>query len=194
MIHATGLSSHQKSVIYEDTYAESIARYNVFCIGGLLANSYTYDLFQQFFPSFKIYATREKFEFNPNKIPLKNFILSEDKVGFCWGEASSQSFVVKKDERYAIIVKLSKEDFKSKDHGTVHILFGNGVEGTLAISRYLLFNYRDLNKLVASKKHYFIAFKVKRKTGIIDTNSFIDLTDRMFSKSVSHWGQTRAPS
>lgn len=96
MIHATGLSSHQKSVIYEDTYTESIARYNVFCIEGLLANSYTYDLFQQFFPSFKIYATREKFEFNPNKIPLKNFILSEDKVGFCWGEASSQSFVVKK--------------------------------------------------------------------------------------------------
>ena len=110
------------------------------------------------------------------------------------GRSKQSVICCKKDERYAIIVKLSKEDFKSKDHGTVHILFGNGVEGTLAVSRYLLFNYRDLNKLVASKKHYFIAFKVKRKTGIIDTNSFIDLTDRMFSKSVSHWGQTRAPS
>ena len=145
-----------------------------------LANRYTYDLFQQFFPDFKIYATREKYESNPNRIPLKQFRISEERVGFCWGEQDNQSFTVEKDERYAVMVKLSKEDFHSKDHGTVHILFGNGIEGTLAISRYLLFHYKDINKLVRSRRHYFVAFKVKRKTGIIDTDSFVDLTDQMF--------------
>ena len=180
LIHEAGLTSHQKSVIYEGNYAEPMDRYNVFCIGGSLANRYTYDLFQQFFPDFKIYATREKYESNPNRIPLKQFRISEERVGFCWGEQDNQSFTVEKDERYAVMVKLSKEDFRSKDHGTVHILFGNGIEGTLAISRYLLFHYKDINKLVRSRRHYFVAFKVKRKTGIIDTDSFVDLTDQMF--------------
>ena len=145
-----------------------------------LANRYTYDLFQQFFPDFKIYVIREKYESNPNRIPLKQFRISEERAGFCWGEQYNQSFTVEKDERYAVMVKLSKEDFRSKDHGTVHILFGNGIEGTLAISRYLLFHYKDINKLVRSRRHYFVAFKVKRKTGIIDTDSFVDLTDQMF--------------
>ena len=181
LIHETGLASHQKAVIYEGTYANPMDRYNVFCIGGSLANHYTYDLFQQFFPDFKIYATQEKYESNPNRIPLKQFKISEDRVGFCWGEQDNQSFTVEKDERYAIIVKLLKEDFHSKDHGTVHILFGNGVEGTLAISRYLLFHYKDLNKLVGAGEHYFVAFKVKRTTGIIDTDSFVDLTEQMFA-------------
>lgn len=146
-------------------------------IGGSLANRYTYDfyfttntydLFQQFFLDFKIYATREKYESNPNRIPLKQFRISEERVGFCWGEQDNQSFTVEKDERYAVMMKLSKEDFRSKDHGTVHILFGNGIEGTMAISRYLLFHYKDINKRVRSRRHYFVAFKVKRKTGIID--------------------------
>ena len=35
-------------------------------------------------------------------------------------------------------------------------------------------------KKVKGKKHYFIAFKIKRYTGLIDPNSFVDLTDEMF--------------
>lgn len=96
------------------------------------------------------------------------------------GELPCEKFVVSMDERYVIIVRLSREDFHRKNQGTVHILFGNGVEGTLAASKYLLHDYKDLYKKVKRKKHYFIAFKIKRYTGLIDPNSFVDLTDEMF--------------
>lgn len=181
LIHATGLYSHQQSIIYESNYFSSFDNYNIFCIGGSLANRYSYDLFQQFFPKFKILATEEKIETNPNKIPREHFVSCEAEKGFCWGESSDEQFIIGADERYAIIVKLSNQDFNMKNHGTVHILFGNGVEGTLAISKYLLYDYKDLYKKAKGKKHYFIAFKLKRSTGIIDTNSFVDLTEIMFS-------------
>lgn len=181
LIHATGLYSHQQSIIYERTYSDSFENYNIFCIGGSLANKYSYDLFQQFFPKFKIYANEEKVKTNPNKIPSNHFIISDEVRGFCWGDSTDEKFLVNSDERYAIIIKLSNNDFHIKNHGTVHILFGNGVEGTLAISKYLLHDYRDLYKRVKGRQHYFIAFKIKRGTGIIDPNSFIDLTDKMFS-------------
>lgn len=180
LIHASGLYSHQQSIIYESAYSNSFENYNIFCIGGSLANPYSYDLFQQFFPKFKIYAPEEKIKTNPNGIPSDHFVISEAEKGFCWGTLPEESFLIDFDERYAIIVKLSSEDFQVKNHGTVHILFGNGIEGTLAISKYLLHNYQDLYKRVKGKKHYFIAFKIKRDTGIIDPNSFVDLTDKMF--------------
>lgn len=181
LIHETGLYSHQQSVLYESNYADSIENYNVFCIGGSLANQYSYDLFQQFFPEFKIYASAEKIQTNPNKISSNHFVENESKKGFCWGTSFDEQFLINNDERYAIIVKLSDEDFLVKNHGTVHILFGNGVEGTLAISKYLLHSYKDLYKKVKRKKHYFIAFKIKRSTGMINPNSFVDLTDKMFN-------------
>ncbi len=54
LIHASGLYNHQQSVIYESTYFDAFRNYNIFCIGGSLANCYSYDLFQQFLPKFKI--------------------------------------------------------------------------------------------------------------------------------------------
>lgn len=108
-------------------------------------------------------------------------LLLIQKRGFAGGSSDGEQFTIDTDERYAIIVKLSSDDFGVKDHGTIHILFGNGIEGTLAISRYLLFNYKDLYNRTKKRKHYFIAFKLKKDTGIINTNSFIDLTETMFS-------------
>lgn len=180
LIHATGLYSHQQSIIYESNYYDSFENHNVFCIGGSLANQYSYELFKQFFPKFKIYATEEKIRTNPNNVSADHFIMSDSKKGFCWGDSSDEEFLINSSERYAIMVKVSNEDFKLKNYGTVHILFGNGTEGTLAISRYLLNDYKDLYKRVKKKKHYFVAFKINRATGIIKANSFIDLTDKMF--------------
>lgn len=180
LIHATGLYSHQHSIFYENNYSNAIENYNIFCVGGSLANKYSYNFFQQFFPNFKIYAPEEKIKTNPNQIPANYFVLSETEKGFCWGNRADEQFLIGTDERYAVIVKLTSEDFGIKNHGTVHILFGNGIEGTLAISKYLLYDYKDLYRRVKRKKHYFIAFKVKRSTGIIDSNSLVDLTDKMF--------------
>lgn len=180
LIHSTGLYSHQQSIIYEGNYSDSFDHYNIFCIGGSLSNYYTYDLFKEHFSKFKICAPEEKIRTNPNKIPADHFVISE-KEGFCWGNSHEERFLVEKGERYAIIVKLSSTDFDIENHGTVHILFGNGIEGTIAISKYLLNNYRDLHKKVKGKSHYFLAFKIKRDTGIIISNSFVDLTDKLFS-------------
>lgn len=60
LIHKTGLYSHQDSIFYESNYSNSFDNYNVFCVGGLLANKYTYDIFNQFFPNFKILAPQKK--------------------------------------------------------------------------------------------------------------------------------------
>lgn len=180
LIHKTGLYFHQDSIFYENTYSVNFDNYNIFCIGGLLANRYSYDLFKQFFPNFKILAPERKIKTNPNKIPPDHFIATQGENGFCWGDLPSERFVVDSDERYAIIIKLSNKDFNIKNHGTVHILFGNGIEGTIAISQYLLHDYKDLYKRVKNLKHYFVAFKLKINTGIIDANSFINLTDKMF--------------
>lgn len=180
LIHASGLVKHQQSIFLDESYNVPVENYNLFCIGGSLANKYSHDFFQQFFPNFKILASPEKIRTNPNKIPNSRFMISENKKGFVWSDSIEDSFVVEKDERYAIIVKLTEDDFKIKNHGTVHILFGNGIEGTLAISQYLLFNYKDLYSRVKNKKHYFIAFKLKRNTKIIDPGSFLDLSDKMF--------------
>lgn len=182
LIYTTGLHSYQQSIIYENVYFDSFENYNIFCIGGSLANHYSYDLFKQFFPKFKIYASENKIKTNPNNIPASHFVASEIKKGFCWGDSSDEEFLINYDERYAILIKLTNEDFHLKNHGTVHILFGNGVEGTLAISKYLLYNCKDLYKRVKGKKHYFVVFKIKRDTGIINPNSFIDLTNKMFLK------------
>lgn len=180
LIYATGLYSHQQAIIYQNRYSDSFENYNIFCVGGSLANQYSYDLFQQFFPKFKVYASEEKIKTNPKGIPPSHFVVNETEKGFCWGNLSHERFVVSMDERYVIIVKLSREDFHRENQGTVHILFGNGVEGTLAASKYLLHDYEDLYKKVKRKKHYFIAFKIKRYTGVIDPNSFADLTNEMF--------------
>ncbi len=181
LINLTGLYSNQNSIIYESTYNDIFEKYNIFCIGGSLANKYSYEIFKQFFPKFKIMATEKKVKNNPNKIPEDNFVITDSEKGFCWGDSVEEQFQIDTDERYAVIVKLTSNDFNIKHHGTVHILFGNGIEGTLAISQYLFFNYKDLYSRTKKRKHYFIAFKLKKDTGIINANSFIDLTEIMFS-------------
>lgn len=183
LINITGLYPHQQSIIYESTYNSIFEKYNIFCIGGSLANQYSYEIFKQFFPKFKIMSTEKKVKNNPNKIPYNHFVITDTEKGFCWGNSLDEQFLIDTDERYAIIVKLSSTDFGVKDHGTIHILFGNGIEGTLAISQYLLHNYKDLYNRTKKRKHYFIAFKLKKDTGIIDTNSFKDLTETMFSNT-----------
>lgn len=185
LIYETGLYSNQQSIIYEGSYNDDITNYNIFCIGGFLANTYSDSLFDQIFPKFKIFASSEEIKNateDTSKSYLRYFKKSDDKKGFCWGDSDTQEFTINDDERYAIIVKLTNYDFPNQKHGTVHILFGDGIEGTLVISKYLLFNYNELYKMVKKHpNHYFIAFKLKKETMIIDPHSFKDLTDEMFN-------------
>ncbi len=187
LIRKTGLYSHQNEFFYEDTTPYPPGFYNLFYIGGLLANKYTLDIFSRKFPKFKILASQDKIQNNPNNVPHE-FFIKHDKNGFFWGDPSvtsitddvTEKFEVEENERYAIIVKLSNKDFGNDEHGTVYILFGHGVGGTMAISRYLLSNYNDLYRRVKGKDHYFVAFKASATGAEIDGSTFLDLTDAMF--------------
>lgn len=86
LISITGLYPHQQSIIYESTYNNTFEKYNIFCIGGSLANQYSYEIFKQFFPKFKIMSTEKKVKNNPNKIPYDHFVITDTEKGFCWGE------------------------------------------------------------------------------------------------------------
>lgn len=188
LIRKTGLNQSQEKIFYEEDYSVSIASYNMFYMGGILANKNTLDIFDNKFPDFKLLITDTPHN-NPNNVPPKWF-KHNDKNGFFWGNPSvdnvskniEKKFEVTGNERFAIIVKLSKEDFGGDDHGDVYILFGQGRTATLAISRYLLSNYYDLYKKVKKKKHFFVAFKVSAVSGEIDGSTFLDLTDVMFDK------------
>lgn len=182
LIHKSGLYSHQEAIIYEPTQYSSTSYYNLFCVGGSLANHYSRALFKDFFPTFKIFASKHKIETNPNNLSPEFFVQSETKRGFSWGLSPTCEFLVKPDERFAILVKLTEKDFNIRGHGTVFILFGNGIEGTLAISKYLLYNYEDLYRRTKKNKHFFIVFKVHCKTGEIIPNTILDLTEEMFYK------------
>lgn len=48
LINQAGLAIQPRSIIYEPSYDMNIDSYNIFCIGGSLANRCTYDTFQLF--------------------------------------------------------------------------------------------------------------------------------------------------
>ena len=189
LIRKTGLNQSQEKIFYEEDYSISIASYNMFYMGGILANKNVLDIFNNKFSKFKLLITDTPHN-NPNNVSSKWF-KHNGKNGFFWGDSSvdnisedvKEKFEVTGNERFAIIVKLSKEDFGGDDHGDVYILFGQGRIATLAISRYMLSNYYDLYKKVKKKKHFFVAFKVSAVSGEIDGSTFVDLTDAMFDKA-----------
>lgn len=179
LVDKTGLNKDgHKSMIDYNNYWEMMDQYNMFLIGGPIANKYVYDLFRHFFPQYKTLATMEKAMTNPNKIPLEHFIIDE-KDGFSWGESSDDKFFVNKGERYAVLIKLTKSDFKVKKHGTVHIIFGQGIKGTVTASKYFVEHYKELPFQTTGKDHYFIAFKLSENTCLVDSSSFVDLTNKM---------------
>lgn len=59
LIHATGLYSHQQTIIYENNYFTAFENYNIFCISKYLLNNYK-DLYnrikrkQHYFIAFKV--------------------------------------------------------------------------------------------------------------------------------------------
>lgn len=178
LINKTGIYKSFLANIYEKTYTNLIANNNLFCIGGFSTNDYTYDLFQQFFPFVKFYMPQE--QINNYTRPTSCFIVDENMKGFSWGDSDDEKYMVNSDERYIILIRLLNTDFNIKNHGTVHIIFGQGIIGTLVLSKYMLNNYKDIFAKTKHHSHYFIVFKFKAHTQLIDMNSYKDLTDIVF--------------
>ena len=156
---------------------EIVANNNIFCIGGIVANKQTRAHFSRFFPEFRIFNSNLK---EDDEEGQKLFFYDKEKRGFRWG--AGKEFTVSDGEHYAILVRLTKEDFGTDDAGTVYILYGNKMESTLVASKYLLCQINDLIKRTRRKKHFFIVMRIREVNGSsnIYFDDKYDLTDEMF--------------
>lgn len=177
LINRMGLDVSEECIMVRESYNELASNYNLFCIGGILANAQTRSFFKQIFPDFRIF--RAKLDEN-DKEEKELFYKDGTKRGFRWGEG--KEFTVKDREHYAIIVRLTGEDLGSETAGTVYILYGNTMMSTLIASKYMLCQVDDLIKRTRKRTHFFLVMKVREVNGIsrwyFDENS--DLTDEMF--------------
>lgn len=152
---------------------------NEFCIGGIIANNQTEYYFKRFFPHFRIYTNRIG---EMRCVPEDKYIYSEVKCGFKYGQGDNEEYVIRKSEKYAILVRLTEEDFNIDDAGTVYILHGNNPQSTLALSEYILYHAKDLIRKTRKRKHFFIVFTVDEIDGEIKINmsNYCDLTNTVF--------------
>mgnify|MGYP003291352390 CR=1 FL=1 len=177
LIEKIGLRFDEEYYVLQEHCNQVIANSNVFCIGGVVANEQTKVYFSKFFPEFRIFS---------KNIEMKDakgqniYAYNKAKRGFCWG--NGKEFTVSEGENYAILIRLTKEDFNIKDAGTVYILFGDKADSTLMASKYLLCHMDDLLKRTKGKKHFFIVMRIREANGIknayFDEN--YDLTKEMF--------------
>jgi hypothetical protein len=71
-------------------------------------------------------------------------------------------------------------DFANRDHGTVHICFGNDKHATLSSAKCFNENRNELHKRLKHRKnHYFVIAKCSTNNAI-DFTTFRDLTDEVF--------------
>ena len=179
-VRKLGLQFDEEYYAVRERSNQVIADNNVFCIGGLTANEQTKVYFSRFFPNFRIFNKNLKMN---DKEGQKIYIYDETKRGFCWGEG--KEFTVSAEEHYAILVRLTKEDFDIEDAGTVYILYGNKAESTLSASKYFLCQMKDMIKRTKRRKHFFIVMRIQEANGILTPyfDKDYDLTDEMFPKN-----------
>lgn len=177
LIEKVGLQFDEEYYVLQEHCNQIVANNNVFCIGGTVANEQTKVYFSRFFPEFRLFSK----SFNKDdRESQKIYAFDEAKRGFCWGNGGE--FTVSKGEHYAILVRLTKEDFNINDAGTVYILFGSKADSTLVASKYLLCNMNDLIKRTRRKKHFFIVMRIREANGIktVEFDEKYDLTDEIF--------------
>ena len=91
-----------------------------------------------------------------------------------------------KREGYVFLARLTgEEDFSDKDHGTVHIIFGNNSDCTLAALKVLVSRRKALIQKINENKrfgHYVFLIKCRlTSTGAeVNFNEFYDFTDACF--------------
>ncbi len=150
-------------------------------IGGFTANKKVNAYFTKYFPNFK-YVTnitnKEALERHP--IDNKIFIYSTDnKKGF---QINGHIFlnIIDRNTDYAILIKLTKEDFKDDNNRSVHIIFGGTDIGTIKGTEFLLTHYKQIYDTYG-KNHYFFAIEINCIDESINySKKIIDLTDEMF--------------
>ena len=156
---------------------------DIFCIGGPLANETVAALFKKCFASVKFGIPPTSIKDNPQHYEsLKDFIYEEasDDVGSIYFNKSPFNFTRGEDGCIVLIRLIGEYTLGNKEHGTVHICFGNSVATSRLASqcytKYLPELHRRLKEI---KGNYFVVLKCTDR-GIIDFNSFKDYMQEVF--------------
>jgi hypothetical protein len=156
---------------------------NNFCIGGPLANEAVAYLFRRYFASVKFGIPPKSINDNPQSYELlKDFIYEEasDDIGTI--SFNNSEFKFKRDiDGCIVLIRLVGEyAFGNKEHGTVHICFGNSVDTSRLAPKCYTTNLSQLHRrLKGVKGNYFVVLKCTDK-GSIDFDSFKDYTAEVF--------------
>lgn len=159
-----------------DNSREAINEIN---IGGFVANKTVSSYIKKYFPDFKfIIDSNNGKAYQQNPVDKDIFILSDNKKQFKIGKKILDMSDGSVD--YAILIKLTKDDFKDVNKKTVHIVFGGGDLGTIKATEYLATNYKSIYRTFG-KKHYFFALEVRETDRKInDSIGIMDFTNEMF--------------
>ena len=178
-------SGYEVSLVSDtDTLNNSNELKNIFCIGGPVANRKVASYFRRYFTSVKFGMPPDKYINDYNREALVDFIYSESSVNVGTIAFGETEFKFKRGVRGGgciILIRLVGEDtFGNREHGTVHICFGNTVEtnkhAAKCYTKYFSEFYRRVKKI---RGNYFIVLKCTND-GIIDFSSFKDYIAEVF--------------
>ena len=157
---------------------------NVFCIGGPLSNDYAKKQFKSFFSSIKFgHPPKAKYLTNKNQKLLYDFTFEEKSDGEGCVKIGNEAFTFDRDtEGYIILIRLlGTVDFEHREHGTVHLCFGNNSITTKAAVKCYAEHCEELYRRLRKKRgHYFVMIKCS-SDGAIKFKTFVDVTDKAFS-------------
>lgn len=164
---------------------------NKFCFGGILANEYVERIFNKsmgapfhFKQNFYLGCTSELY-YREGHDHLQPLLIINDELNgnvLYWGDSKDNVKEYRYEKYYIILVKISSNDFEDKEHGTIHICFGNGADTPLIAIKCFINHTKELYKRLSKhKNHYFIIMKCSYN-GEVDFSkeSFMDLTETMF--------------
>lgn len=154
-------------------------------IGSPVVNNNSLVYFNDFFTSVKYYINSENYR--NSEIDFKErisdfFVINNYyEQAIRYGENESEVLEYKhKIKDYAILIKISNNDFVFDKKKTVHIIFGMGRNGTKEAVNFFIMNYRRLYRDFHNR-HYCIALEVNKNGVINQKKEYINLTKHFFS-------------
>lgn len=169
----------KKCNIEYDIFSNSNIYLGEMHLGGPITNKYVNSYMNYFFDNFKYvvpFDKRKEYENYPINTQVIEY--SENRWGFKFYD---KIYNLDSKTDYAVLIKLTKTDFKNQFEKTVHIIFGGSDVGMLKGVEFFENHYKILYEKF-KKDHYFIVISIDRVNGnIIFSNGIEDLTDIMFN-------------
>ncbi len=163
---------------------------NVFCIGGPLSNINTANYFRDtkiFAPITFGVACDSQYLSDKNRAKLSDLVHEDVGSVGTIRVNGKQIFDFKREhEGYVFLAKLSgKSDFADREHGTVHICFGNNSKTTYAAITSYMKHRTELNIKLKNRSNYCLLIKCDIN-GNINLNHCKDITDSVLIQNIEN--------